>query len=335
MPNYKMKVDRRGYLNKLAGGGVMLGLAGCLGGGQSEDYPEQSLTCIIPFGQGGGTDTYVRQLTPVMSEKIGGDIIPENVTGAASLRGVGRLFNSDPDGYTFGAFNVPSTPIAYLVESPEWDITEFVGVCSYAYSPYTLIVDPDLGIQNLQELKEQYNNTEIENIAGPGTGGIGEIVSILIEEEWDINYGEYVAYEGSGPTVQAIISGEVPVGIVTDSAALPAVESNDIEVIVIIPDVESRVFPDIPTAPEEGFANIDYASLLLRCMWLPPETPSDRRDILEQGMKEAIQDDEIQSWSEETGNIVEFGDHNEAEQILTDSLEELNERIDFDSLTVE
>jgi len=63
-----------------------------------------------------------------MADELGTNIAIENVPGAASLRGTGQLYNADPDGYTIGGFNPPSTPVSAMVNPPEFDMTELEGI---------------------------------------------------------------------------------------------------------------------------------------------------------------------------------------------------------------
>ncbi|MCZ6448423.1 MAG: tripartite tricarboxylate transporter substrate binding protein, partial [Alphaproteobacteria bacterium] len=67
-------------LGAAALGAVTLALAGTAGAA----FPEKNITFIIPYGPGGGFDTYVRKISPVMQKYLGGkiNVVPKNVAGA-------------------------------------------------------------------------------------------------------------------------------------------------------------------------------------------------------------------------------------------------------------
>ena len=53
--------------------------------GQAEAaYPERDITCIIPFGQGGGTDVWARKVMESMAKELKVSITTTNVTGGSA-----------------------------------------------------------------------------------------------------------------------------------------------------------------------------------------------------------------------------------------------------------
>lgn len=322
---------RRGFLATAGAGAAAL--AGCTslqaGGGE---YPSEDITYIVPFSQGGGTDTYARKVMSQVSDELGVGIAIENIPGAASLRGTAEILRAEPDGYTFGGFNPPSTPISYLVHQPDWDITKLMPVCTYARTPYGIYANPDRNIEGLEDLVNRYQSGDLEQFAGLGRGGIVNLAAIVMKSEFGLEYEQYVAYDGAGPAIKAAVSDEVPVVAATDTAAQSAVESGDLEVVSILSSKGSSVFPDAPTPSGAGFSSIDYIGQLTRCMFLPPETPTDVRDTLADGIESALQTEEVQSWSEQTGNIVEYGPPESAEEALVNSVNTIPEKVDMSKI---
>ena len=108
-----MRVTRREAL-KYGVSGTAIGLAGCLGsfGGGGGAYPSRPITYIIPYGQGGGVDTFARQMGPILADQIGSSFQFENISGGGGLRGAAELYRAEPDGYTFGASAPPNPLVA-------------------------------------------------------------------------------------------------------------------------------------------------------------------------------------------------------------------------------
>ncbi|MCO8268274.1 tripartite tricarboxylate transporter substrate binding protein [Haloferax sp. AB510] len=328
-------MTRRGFM--AAAGAGTVALSGCsavqseLQGGGGE-YPSEDISYIVPFSQGGGTDTYARKIMPQVSNELDSGIAIENVPGAASLKGAAEILRSEPDGYTFGGFNPPSTPISYLVHQPDWDMTKLMPVCTYARTPYGIFANPEHNIEGLKDLVNRYQSGDLKQFAGLGRGGIVNLAAIVMKNDYGLNYNQYVAYDGAGPAIKAAVSGEVPVVATTDTAAQSAVESGDLEAVSILSSEGSSVFPEAPSPSDTGFKSIDYIGQLTRCMFLPPETPTDVRDTLAEGVKAALQTDEVQTWSEQTGNIVEYGSHERAKKALVNSINTIPDKVNMSKL---
>ena len=55
---------------------------------------------VVPFGAGGGVDAAARILMPKLSERLGQQVVIENVPGASGTIGTQRVIRAKPDGYT-------------------------------------------------------------------------------------------------------------------------------------------------------------------------------------------------------------------------------------------
>lgn len=331
----------------------LAGLAGCSGddsgnGGDGEnaagngdggsDFPNKDLRYIIPFSEGGGTDTFARQVIPVMGEELGQNIAIENIPGAASLRGTGELYHSDPDGYTFGGFNPPSTPVSAMVNPPEdFELTDLKGVGAYARTPFVIVANPEHGIEGFDDLKSRYESGELETFSGKERGGVDHVLSLLMknDEEYGFGWERYVGYDGSGPAVQATVSGEVPAAISTDTAAQGAVEDGRVDAIVCLSSEGSTVFPDLENVTDLGYPSIDYLGQLRRCMFAPPETPDENIQVITEALEAALQSEEVQQWAEDTGNSLDYGGPDAAEAAVQDAYDNVPDKVDLEAVREE
>lgn len=323
-----------GCTETLTGGGGGDGGGGGGNGSSGNGYPSQDLRYIIPFSEGGGTDTFARQMIPVMGEELGTNVAIENIPGSASLRGTGELYHAEPDGYTFGGFNPPSTPVSAMVNPPDFDIQELKGVGAYARTPFVIVANPEQGIEGFEDLLSRYQSGEIETFSGKQKGGVDHVLALLMKnnEEYNLDWQRYVGYDGSGPAVQATVSGEVPVAISTDTAAQGAVEDGRVDAVVALSSEGSSVFPDLPSVVDAGYPNIDYLGQLRRCMYVPPETPDDRIQTLTEALEVSLQDEELQQWAEDTGNVLEYGGPDVAESAVNDAFENIPDQVDLEAV---
>ena len=326
---------RRSYL-KGAGAvstASVVGLAGCLGDDDAGDYPSDTVRWIVPFGEGGGTDTYARQIQPAWNEALDAEFDIDNQPGAGGLEGTGILSGADGDGYTIGNVNLPSVATAWLVDDPGYDITDLVGIGSIGEYPFTLIVNPEYDhIEDMDDLVAAYDAGEFSQFAMQGIGHSTHVIAFLLRDEFGMEWEDVVPYDGGGPTSEAVISDEVSVGIATATSALSPVEGGDLNVVANLSSEPTDVFPDLEPVTDLGYPEIDFVALTTLALYAAPGTDEEQIDILTEGLEEATQDDDVQSWSEETGNDVSYGDPASADAALEETLENIEEAVDLDQL---
>jgi len=310
-------------------------LAGCLGGDESDEFPSEPMTHIVPFSEGGSADIYGRNLTEVIGENLDQEYRVENVPGGASLRGTQQLYNADPDGHTTGY--VGSNPISWLVQEPDWDIRELKAVGAYSTVQWSLIanddVAADLGLETTGDVFDAYNDGELEVISGQQEGGISHLAAMVIRNDssYDVQWDRYVGYDGSGPLIQAVISGEVPIGISASGEVVPA--RSDLTVISSMPSGSNLYMDDVPSMVDDhGFPNIDFATRVPDALYAPPDTPDDIINTLTNSLESAIQSDEIQEFTSEMGWPADYIGPEIKEDHVDRILNELPQNVDLDEI---
>lgn len=347
MPEHSKSWQRREILKATGAASAvsMAGFAGCAGNGDDtggeEDYPSKPIRLIIPFSQGGGTDTINRVLVPILSDKLGVNIEIDNVEGAASMRGTQEGIQADPDGYTILAFNPPSTPISYLVNQPDFDLTSVEGIASYAIAPAVVTVNPDVaddyGIETYSDLVDTYQEGQLEAFAGQSVGSYFHVMALLMRKRHglDFNPEKYVAYSGTGPAVESVASGETPAGIGIDTATAAFSEDDRLDIPAVITSEGSNVYPDTPTIPDEGFDNIDAVGQVTRCYWAPPDTPDHIINTLTESVEEMVNDPEIEEYAEEEGQQMMYQGPEYADNLLSEILNDIPNEVDLESIREE
>jgi tripartite-type tricarboxylate transporter receptor subunit TctC len=64
----------------------------------AQDWPNRTITMVVPFPAGGPLDLVARIMAPPMSEQLGQQIIIENVSGAGGMTGSLRIAKAAPAG---------------------------------------------------------------------------------------------------------------------------------------------------------------------------------------------------------------------------------------------
>jgi tripartite-type tricarboxylate transporter receptor subunit TctC len=89
---------RRQFLHLAAGAAALSTLVHVA---WAQDWPTRPVTMVVPYAAGGPLDTGGRIVAPVLSERLGQQVIVENVVGAGGMTGAARVAKAAPDGYQF------------------------------------------------------------------------------------------------------------------------------------------------------------------------------------------------------------------------------------------
>lgn len=325
-------MNRRTYLSSI-GTACTLGVAGCTGGtGEQENYPSQDIYVRVGGSEGGGTDAYARNLGAQQEEIL--DTTFRYEPGFAEfIIPLTEAYNEDNDGHLFLAANLPAAEIAYLVHEPEWDIRDFVPICSVGITPLVLFVDSRLEVSDLDDLFDRYRDGELSGVGVQSSQP--EMMAHIMrnDDDWDWQWNELILYGGASPTIQAIAQGEVPVGFTADGAGAAIIEdeATNVEPLVVMSSDGSDLI-DAPTTVDEGYPELDYVGEQTRAQFFPPETPTEIRDTMADSFRQAIESDEVQQWSEESGYPVEYITPEETEETMAEFLDTAPDLIDFDQI---
>src|SRR5689334_15305501 len=116
------------------------------GAARAQDWPTRPITLVVPYGAGGPTDVIGRLFAQQMSERLGRQIIVENVAGAGGMTGANRVANAPPDGYQVlfgGSGNLVFNQILYK-KPPFNSVTDFTPVALLTEQSLVLLARKDL-----------------------------------------------------------------------------------------------------------------------------------------------------------------------------------------------
>ena len=213
---------------------------------------------IIPFGAGGGTDNLIRILDPHVARTLGQPLVIENRPGGASIIGTEMVARTEPDGQTLLAMDSTLCINTGLFPTLPYDpARDFAPIALLAQAPIVLLLHPSVPAADLPALIALAR-------ARPGTlayasGGNGAPTH-LGGEMFRIAAGiqlTHLPYRGTGPAMNDIIAGHVPLGFNGLSAARPHILSGAVRALAVTGEARADAFPNIPTFIESGLPGVD------------------------------------------------------------------------------
>jgi tripartite-type tricarboxylate transporter receptor subunit TctC len=216
-------------------------------------YPVRTVRMVVPFAPG-GSDIVARMLTPKLSEKLGQSFVVDNRGGAASVLGSDLVAKAAPDGYTL-LFCTSSlvTTAAFNKKLPYDPVRDFEAVALVGAVPFVLLAHPALPVNTVKEFIALARRRPGELLySSPGTGGIGHLVNEYFAKQAGMKI-THVAYKGTGPSITALLSGEVQFAMLNISGALGIVRAKRVKTLGIAADSRLSFAPELATLREQGF----------------------------------------------------------------------------------
>jgi tripartite-type tricarboxylate transporter receptor subunit TctC len=261
--------------------------------GSAQAWPNRTITLIVPFPPGGGTDTFARPLAAQLSKQLGRQVIIDNRGGAGGTVGASLAAKSPPDGYTFlvGAVHHAIAPSFY----PKLDYnieTDLVPLTLIANPPQVIVVN-----QNRVKV-DDFNgflafvraNPAKLNYASAGNGTSHHLAGELFKQQSG-TFIVHIPYRGAGPALQDLIAGNVDMMFDGLGSSAQHIRGGRIKALAVAAPKRSPAFPNVPTTAEVGMP--DYVVSTWYGVWGVKGTPKEILDRMQAEVVKAVTSAEL------------------------------------------
>ena len=238
-----------------------------------------------------------------------------NKPGAGGGVACEQVARSKPDGYTVLATSNPPLSVRTAIEKKAtYKIEDFTPLGMYAVDVGILAARPQLGIRTIEELIERAKQKPDElSYASAGPGTVTHVSTELFKHAAGIKI-VHVPFRGSGPAVQAILGGHVPLMSSAYSAAKPLVERGDVVPLITTASRRLPDLPNIPTLAEKGFGGSEIN--IWMGFFMPAATAQPIVQKFINAVAEASRKPALKTALESTGMILEYGNPARVGQLL-------------------
>jgi tripartite-type tricarboxylate transporter receptor subunit TctC len=257
----------------------------------AQNYPNRPVTVIVPFAAGGPTDVVARIVTDHMSRSLGQSFVIENVVGAGGTTGITRAKRAKNDGYTVAMGHLgthAAAPALYpnLAYDPAADF-EPIGLA--AGTPILILAKKDFPAKDLKEFVSHVkaNDTKL-NMAHAGVGSVSFTTCLLLNHILKVKPIS-IPYQGTGPSMNALIGGQVDYMCDQIVNAVPQVQGGTIKAYAIATEKRDASLPNVPTTAEAGLP--DYQASAWNALFAPKDTPKEIVANLSAALDKALDDD--------------------------------------------
>lgn len=191
------------------------------------DFPRETVTLIVPFSAGGGTDILARHMAKNLSEQWSTQVIVKNMAGASGRVAENYVKNRPADGYTL-YFNNSSFTTVPPILTPELPKVEgFTALGSIAKSSSLLIVPADSRFDTLESLLNESDKLYIGS-CGLGTPQHWAVMRLKRDAETT-----HVPYGGCADALLEVVREELSAAVVTQASAKAMLENGSVRALAI------------------------------------------------------------------------------------------------------
>jgi tripartite-type tricarboxylate transporter receptor subunit TctC len=248
---------------------------------------------VVPYAPGGTNDVTARLLTARLGEALGATCVVENRSGASGAIGAGEVARSAPDGTTL-LYSNEVHPILKLVQRgvPFDALADFTPIIRTVSIPYVLIgsarmtLPPDAQalIADVRRAPERYT------FACSSLGSVGHLGAAALGQRLGVE-ATTVIYRGTGPAVNDVISGAVPLMFAPVGAVLPMIQAGQLRAFAVTAPARLSSMPETPTMGEAGQPEMLFEGW---CgIWGPRGLPEDRVSAVHAAASAALREPDI------------------------------------------
>lgn len=294
-------------------------------GNEGPYYQGKTITLLIPFSEGGGTDVWARVMAPYLEKHIEGQpkVVIKNVPGGESITGTNQYVTQAKEDGLLWLGSSGTTVYNRFLGRPEvkYDFQELKPLIVNGTGG-VIYVSPKTGIKTVKDLKNPSGPLVYGGISATGLDAASLIVFDLLKLDVKATFG----FEGRGPARLALERGETTIDYQTTSAyqsnVAPLVEQGKAIPLMsfgILNEqgeiVRDPAFPDLPT-PGEVYKELNgadpsgpaweaYKSFMpagftyQKGLWVPKGTAQEAIDPVYNAVEKMTQDEDFKAKSEE------------------------------------
>ena len=286
---------------------AMLAFA-CLGfaaASHAQDYPNRPVKLLVGYVPGGGPDMVARALAQKLTEILGQPFVVENKPGAGGTLATGVAAKSAADGYTLLVGETGQLVIApNIYKNISYKtLKDFVPVALVSSEPLLLVSSNKSGIKTLQDLVQQAKaQPGIISYGSSGIGTIHHMAGEVLKSGFGLDL-MHVPYKGSGQSVPAILSGDVPILVSSFAGAGSHIRAGTLNLLAVTTAGRLPSMPNVPAVSEmiKGYEFPSEVGILA-----PAGLPSAVLNKLSAAIKLACDSPDFAAKFKETSTIVTY-----------------------------
>jgi tripartite-type tricarboxylate transporter receptor subunit TctC len=239
---------------------------------QGTAYPSKPIRLVVGFAPGGAADYVARAISDAMGKSLGQTVIVENRAGAGSSIAAENVAKAAPDGYSV-LLASPSSISVNPALNPKLNYTpkDLVPITKVTASPLVIAVNPNIGINSVQDLISRAKQTPGKiNYATSGNGSAPHLGAALFTQLTGVDM-VHIPFRGGAPAIQSVIAGDTQVTFGTPPSVLPMIQAARLKGLAVSTKNSTPLVPGLPGMQEAKLP--EYAIEFWYGLFVPVGTP--------------------------------------------------------------
>jgi tripartite-type tricarboxylate transporter receptor subunit TctC len=273
-------------------------------GAFARDWPDKTVTWVLPFPAGGPSDGFARTVAERVGAELGQTFVIDNKSGAGGNVGAAVVARAPADGYSMLVGFTGHTYASLIYAHPGFDLLrDFAPISAIDRVQSVLLVNPQrLDVTTLQQFLDMARAKPGSiDVASGGLGTVPHLAIELLQTRAGIRL-HHVPYRGGAPALQDLLGGQVAALFGTAGVAAGYVKAGQLRALAVAGRRREPLLPDVPTFQETGFG--DFRAVSWDGLFAPKATPAAVLDRLHAAMQKALGSETVaRQWAERGARV--------------------------------
>ena len=273
-----------------------------------DNYPSRAVSLVVAFPPGGQADVVGRPVAATL-EKLWRQPVPiTNRGGAAGEIGNGFVARSTPDGYTLlmGLSSLTYIPEAARINgrTPAYTPEMLTPIALFSADPTVLVVPASSPIRTIEEFIADVK-AKPGQIAYSSAGNYSalHVPMAMLSQAAGLQM-LHVPFQGGGPALTAILSGQVQALSSGPGPVAPHVRDGRLRALATWGRQRLKGFEDVPTLVEKGFSDVEF--YIWVGIFAPTGTPPAIIERIRNAARQVAQDPDFIRIIAASGNTLDY-----------------------------
>jgi len=251
---------------------AVLGIAlACIASLAEAQYPDKTITFVVPFAAGSATDQLARALGQEVTRITKQAVVVDDKPGASGFIGAELVKKAAPDGYTvFITTNTTHAANEHLFKKLPYDpVKDYLPVTGLGIGGQIMIVNMGLPAKSVAEFI-----TLAKAQPGKISFGSGSSSSRVAGEMFQQMAGVdllHIPYKSNPLAINDLLGGQINMMITDMATGLPQVKGGKVRPLGVSTAKRSPLAPELPTISEAGLQG--YEMSFWFAAYVPASTP--------------------------------------------------------------
>lgn len=259
-------------------------------------YPSHPITLVVAFPPGGVADLTARPTAHALQKILGQPVVVLNRPGAGGSIGSASVASAKPDGYTLlmALSSISTNPEADRVagRTPAFELKQLTPVALVSADPTVFMVRADSRYKTMKDVIDDAKKRPNDiTYASSGNYGTYHVATEMFAHAAGVKL-RHIPYNGGGPALTGLLSGQVDLGMYGPSVAIAQVKAGKLRPLATLGGKRLESLPDVPTLRELGY-DVEY--YIWSGLFAPTGTPEGIVNKLRDAMREVVNDAEFKA----------------------------------------